>query len=242
MIDCHIHILPGIDDGPSQMDEALLMAEQAYQSGVDALIVTPHSNQLHRFENYYGHSLIESYETFKTAVKEHGNPINIYLGMEIYVTEDILDQIKSGKLIGLNKTNYYLIEFSFHEAISYIEYIVNELLANHYIPILAHPERYTCYQREPWQLYRLIKAGCMIQLNKDSILGFFGRNVQKTAKKLLDHRLVHIIASDAHDSVFRHAGLSEIQDYLEYHYGMEYTHQLLVQYPYAVIMNKRIIF
>ena len=242
MIDCHIHILPGIDDGPSQMDEALLMAEQAYQSGVDALIVTPHSNQHHRFENYYDHSLIESYEKFKQSAKEQGNPIDIYLGMEIFVSDDILDKIKSGKLIGLNKTNYYLIEFSFHEAISYIEYIVNEMLANHYIPILAHPERYVCYQQEPWQLYHLIKEGCIAQLNKGSISGLFGRNVQRTAKKLLDHHLVQIIASDAHDSVFRHADMSEVQDYLEYHYGMNYTHQLLDEYPGAIIMNKRIVF
>lgn len=242
MIDCHIHVLPGIDDGPSHMDEALVMVEQAYRSGVDSLIVTPHSNQYHRFENYYGQSLIESYEKFKQAVKEQEIPIDIYLGMEIFATDDILDKIKKEKLIGLNKTDYFLIEFSFHEDISYIEYVANELLENNYIPILAHPERYRCYQEEPWQLYHLIKAGCITQLNKGSIFGIFGRTIQKTAKKLLEHHLVQIIASDSHDCVFRNPDMSEIQNYLEYHYGIEFADQLLVVNPQAVIKNKRIVF
>lgn len=242
MIDCHNHILVSIDDGASCDEEAVLLARQAYESGVDALIVTPHSNQTGRYENYYGKCLMASWRNLKQLLNQHDIPLEIYLGMEIFASDDVIEKIQNGQLIGLNHSRYYLLEFAFNEDVTYIEMILQQMLDHDMVPVLAHPERYHCFQKEPWIIYRLLKKGCLSQINKDSVFGLFGKNAQKTALKLLDYQLVTLVASDSHDSSFRNADMSDIQDYLEYHYGFEMAQQLLQIHPQAIVNNKRIIF
>lgn len=242
MIDCHNHLLINVDDGAANQEEAIIMAKQAYESGVDALIVTPHSNQIGRFENYYDQSLITAWQELKLLIQQHDISLDMYLGMEIFAGDDIIEKIKAGKLIGLNQSRYYLIEFAFDEEIDYIEKISQQMLDNHFIPVLAHPERYHCFQREPWLIYRLLKKGCLTQVNKDSIFGLFGKNAQKTAIQFLDYQLVTLIASDSHDGTYRHGDMSDIRDYLEYRYDFAVSQQLLEIHPQAIIDNKKIIF
>lgn len=242
MIDCHIHILPAIDDGANSFDEALKMARQSYQSGVDQMIVTPHSNQFQRYENYYDKTLLKVFHDFKETLKTNDIPLQIYLGMEIFASDDLVEKIENGQLIGLNSTRYYLVEFAFNEEIDYIEKILMQLLDHHMIPIIAHPERYTCFQKEPWLIYRFLKAGCLSQINKDSVFGFFGKSAMHTAKMLLDYHLVSLVASDGHSSFWRDGAMDEIQTYLEYHYGLRYAKALLYDHPQAILKNKVIIF
>ena len=62
MLDIHIHILPGVDDGAQDYDDAIGMAELALQSGVTTIVATPHANQMGRFENFYTAELSRRFE------------------------------------------------------------------------------------------------------------------------------------------------------------------------------------
>ena len=242
MIDIHIHILPNVDDGANSMDEAINMARLAFDSGVEAMVVTPHSNQIKGFKNYNDNNLINLFDGFKNELIKHKIDLNVYLGMEILASNDLVEKIMNNKVIGLNKSRYYLVEFYFDDTISDIEIILKEMLKIGKIPLIAHPERYVSVQKEPWIIYRWLKLGCLIQINKGSIFGHFGKNAQITAKKLLDYRLVTVVASDGHSSMFRRPNMNEIQDYLELNYGIEYADKLLYMNPKAIIENREIVF
>lgn len=242
MIDTHIHILPNIDDGANSIEEALDMAKIAFDSGVDAMVVTPHSNQIGGFKNYNDDKLLNIFNYFKNELVNYGINIKIYLGMEILASNDLVEKIVANEVIGLNHSRYYLIEFYFNDALSDIEMLLKEILKIGKIPLIAHPERYVSVQKEPWIIYRWLKLGCLIQINKGSIFGHFGKNAQITAKKLLDHQLVTVIASDSHSSMYRRPDMNEIQDYLEFNYGIEYTQRLLYDRPKAIIEDKKILF
>ena len=242
MIDVHIHILPNLDDGANSIEEALDMAKIAVDSGVKAMVVTPHSNQINGFKNYNDNNLINLFDGFKNELIKHKIDLNVYLGMEILASNDLVEKIMNNKVIGLNKSRYYLVEFYFDDTISDIEIILKEMLKIGKIPLIAHPERYVSVQKEPWIIYRWLKLGCLIQINKGSIFGHFGKNAQITAKKLLDYRLVTVVASDGHSSMFRRPNMNEIQDYLELNYGIEYADKLLYMHPKAIIENREIVF
>lgn len=200
MIDIHIHILPNVDDGANSMDEAINMARLAFDSGVEAMVVTPHSNQIKGFKNYNDNNLINLFDGFKNELIKHKIDLNVYLGMEILASNDLVEKIMNNKVIGLNKSRYYLVEFYFDDTISDIEMILKEMLKIGKIPLIAHPERYVSVQKEPWIIYRWLKLGCLIQINKGSIFGHFGKNAQITAKKLLNYRLVTVVASDSYST------------------------------------------
>ena len=99
MIDLHVHILPGVDDGAADLSEALDMAQLAYESGVKRLVATPHSNQVGRFENYYSKELKEIYQQFCSALEEEKIPLRVDLGMEIFASEDMTGKILQQELI-----------------------------------------------------------------------------------------------------------------------------------------------
>lgn len=241
MIDCHIHLLPNLDDGADSLDEALGMIFDAVDSGVRKIIVTPHYNQ-HYKDNFNGQKLNDEFKKFKQILKNKFPNLEIYLGMEIYAFDDLVDKIKNNLVIGLNNSRYYLVEFPFNTSLSEIEKRIKQMRAINKIMIIAHPERYHVVQKEPWIVYEWLKLGCLIQLNKDSIFGMFGMRAKETAHKLLKYNLVTLVASDGHDSVFRHARMDEIQDYLELNYGLSYSQKLLYYHPLAIINDDDISF
>ena len=113
MIDIHTHILPGIDDGADSLDEAYEMALMAVRSGVKVVIATPHSNQRIDFGEAERRQQERVFRELKQVLIQENVPLRLYHGMEIWSSIDMVEKIKSGKLITLNKTPYVLIEFAF---------------------------------------------------------------------------------------------------------------------------------
>ena len=191
MIDIHTHILPMVDDGASNFEEALDMAVMAAESGVRAIVATPHSNHDVGFVNYESEYLAEIFNKLCDMLHEMNIPIRLYRGMEIWASTDIVEKLSYGTLLTLNRTKYTLVEFAFDEETWWIEAILEEMLREGYLPIIAHPERYFCVQEDPNNLYNWRKMGAFAQMNKGSILGRLGRRAEDTAKLLLKHNLIN---------------------------------------------------
>lgn len=242
MIDLHTHILPGLDDGSGVMEESLEMAELAAEGGTTWLVATPHSNQHGRFENYCSDALMSVFNDFETAVKKSNIPLKLSRGMEIYASWDVAGKIADGHLMGLNGSDYYLIEFPFDVEADDMGDILESVLDIGKIPLIAHPERYGCVQYNPGALYEWMKMGCLSQVNKGSLFGRFGRRAAKAAGVLMDFGLVTCVASDAHSSMARTPYMAEIRDAIEDRYDLEYAETLLSDHPRAVLENRRIPF
>lgn len=240
MIDLHAHILPNLDDGSYSMEESLEMAELALEGGTRILVATPHSNQKGNFENYNSIKLRQAYQNLCRELEVKKLPLLVLPGMEIFASEDMGKKISQGLLFGVNHTPYFLVEFSFDAEPWQIEKRLKEILREGKIPLIAHPERYYCVWDYPGLIYLWIRMGCRIQVNKDSILGRFGRHVYKTAEILLKYNLVTCVASDAHGAQQRTPYLGETREYLKRRFGNTQARYLLSDNPGKIIGGKKI--
>lgn len=239
MIDIHTHILPEIDDGAESLEEAYEMAMMAVRSGVKALVATPHSNQRVDFLDDELKRQEKAFVELEQILLQEKVPLKLYQGMEIWSSVDVVEKIKLGKLITLNQTPYVLIEFAFDEEPWWIEAIIEELQGAGLVPILAHPERYYCVQDEPNLLQEWRMQGALVQMNKGSILGRFGREIERTAEVLLRNHLFTCIASDAHHAYTRTTDMKELHYYLQRHYSLEEQDRLLRQNPLSILRGMK---
>ena len=235
MIDIHTHILPTIDDGAGSFDEALDMAIMAVESGVQAIIATPHSNHDVGFVNYESDHLEALFQRLCYMLNEANIPLQLYRGMELWASTDIVEKLSYGKLLTLNRTKYTLVEFAFDEEVWWIEAILKEMMLGGYIPIIAHPERYQCVQEEPNRLYEWRKMGALAQMNKESILGRLGRHTAATAELLLKHNLINCLASDAHHAYARTTDMTALNRYMENNFALGYRDLLMKTNPQAIL-------
>lgn len=237
MIDLHTHILPELDDGSQDMEDSLEMCALALDSGVNTIVATPHSNQLGRFENFYCEQLEHPFSLLKQKAAEEQMPIQLYLGMEIFVSDDLEAKIRDGALISLNHSRYYLIEFPFDASPLQIDKGLEQIFAADGIPLIAHPERYFCVQKQPALVYQWLQLGCLTQINRGSPLGRFGRHTARTASFLLANHLATCVASDAHSPCARTTSMVDIQDYLYDQFGEAEMLRLTHENPYRILYD-----
>lgn len=240
MTDIHTHILPGLDDGAAEMEDSLELAEMALEGGTRYLIATPHSNQMGRFENFYSSALERSFQRFRRTLEEEDIPLKTYLGMEIYATDDMEEKIRDGALISLNESRYYLVEFGFEDEPEDIFDGLEQILAADGVPVVAHPERYTCVHREPELAYEWLRMGCLTQVNKSSLLGRFGRRAGMASRFLLDNGWITCLASDAHSPSWRTTDMSDAGEFLVQRYGEELMRKLMVENPERILRDRSI--
>jgi protein-tyrosine phosphatase len=203
LIDLHSHVLPGIDDGASDLGEALEICRAAAADGIDVLAATPHVR--------YDHPTTpEQMESALAAVRAGaGDAIAVLPGGELDIAEldRPLDELRRFGLAG--NPRFLLVETPYHGWPLDIGVRFDRLLAAGVTPVLAHPERSPDVQQRPGLLAPLVAAGALVQVTAASVDGRFGRAPQRSVRRLLDDRLVHLIASDAHAAAVRAIGLGD---------------------------------
>ncbi len=239
MIDIHSHVLPQVDDGSQNLEDSLEMIRMSADSGVKILAVTPHVNQRGRFENYQN-QIADRYLDLRRAVRAAGIDIHLAFGMEIYSSYDLPELIEKKMIRGLNGSRYFLIEFPFEADLGYIYRCLHLIFDAGGIPVLAHPERYKEIQRSPGILYHWIQEGVCIQINKDSIFGYFGPAAKKTVEYIFEYDLATCVGSDAHGIKKRTTDMKRFRKYLVRHYGEDYAKKITRDNPYRILQNKRV--
>ena len=196
MIDIHSHIIPNVDDGARSVEETFNILEEAQEAGFTDVILTSHF-----LLNYYetnAQELIFWKEKLQEILKKQGTKINLHSGMEIYITNQMEELLENKKILTLANSRYMLIELPLATNVKYFDYVVYYLEAKGIKPIIAHPERYKCVQKDPDIVEEYIEKGCLIQCNYGSIVNLYGREAEKTIKTLLKKNQVHFLGSDVH--------------------------------------------
>ena len=237
MIDIHAHILPGVDDGSPDMLDSLLMAEMAVESGVDTIIATPHSH-VRRDAGEHMRRIIEAFRALRKEIAARGLPLEILPGMEIFCCGDLDARFSEGTVLSLNGTDRYLIEFSFGEDAARIRRYIETVQKCGGKPVIAHPERYTCLQKDLSLAGEWIRMGCQLQMNKDSAFGAFGRKERRTALQLLKKRQYTYVASDAHSPYGRTTHLGDIKQFLEETHSRAMAERLLTRNAQECLMRQ----
>lgn len=232
MIDLHSHILPELDDGARNLQESLEMARIAVESGVTAMVATPHCADDRATEVRAMLGLL------RNALRESGLRLRLCSGMEIFGTHNTAQLLREGKLMTLNRSQYPLIEFSFHSDGYWETQILADVLQAGYRPVVAHPERYTYIQDRPVILNRWVEMGCLLQINKGSLLGRFGSLAQDLSLELVDRGFAALVASDAHSAGSRTPWMAEVRALLEMEFCPEAAKYLLWQNPQKILKNE----
>ena len=197
MIDLHSHLLPGIDDGPATVGDAVEMARVAWESGTRAMVCTPH--------------MIREYPTrpqamrlgvarLRTALDDAGIPLEIHPGAEISL--DWIDRMDDADLAAasLGGGDWLLLEMPFRGWPLRLPEILRDLEIRGFRAVLAHPERADAVQRSPDRIRDLIGRGALVQLTAGSFLGEHGPASRRAALALLGGGAAHVMASDAHSA------------------------------------------
>ena len=239
MIDLHTHILPGVDDGADNMAESLQMLSRGAGGGTVMMVATPHCNVpcLHYTQPGELHNRLGQ---LAQAARAEGIPVELRLGGEVHVTDDLPERMKRGDFTTLCGSRYLLTEFPGWTDEGHCNEMLERLLAAGYTPLVAHPERYALVAQNPKTVERWLKMGCHIQLTAASILGKFGREARQTAWALLDGGLVACVASDAHGVQLRTSFLEPVCAFLEERYSFRYARMLLWDHPLAIVEDREL--
>lgn len=235
-IDIHSHILPGVDDGAENRTISLKMLQEAHVNGTQDIILTPH---YHPGKKYTGlQRQRDAFQNLKMHL-EKTSEVQIYDGNEIYYTQQTVDLLNSKQLSTLAESQYCLLEFSVATEYTAIENAVRFLNMAGYWSVIAHAERYYCL-RNPGSIKELIKRGAYIQINASSVGRPFDVKNGRYIKHLLENELIHFIASDAHDLKTRTPNMSKCYEWLNKHYGSEYTDQLMYENAMYILQKERL--
>ena len=238
MIDIHAHILPMLDDGAESVEDAVIMAELAAENGVSTIVATPHSSPYESAKVTDCEYVYETLKMLQSRIDSADIPVKLLPGMEVFASDDIVDRLRRKSLLTINDSRYVLVEFGFREQPYMIDTFIGRLVSASYIPIIAHPERYPFVQENPDISYDWIYGGCLLQANKGSFFGRFGRRAYETAMTLMRHNVINAVASDAHGPFMRTTSLSEIHELISDMFSLEYADILLEKNPQRIVSDK----
>jgi len=207
MIDIHNHILPFMDDGANDWEQALQMAQRAVDDGIRSVIATPH----HANGKYMNEAaeVRARIAVLKDRLDTNGIDLEVLEGQEIRVYDRLLEDMDRGSLLTLGGSRYLLIELPSSSIPRNAEELIYELGIMGTIPIIAHPERCSPIAESPDRLRRLVEAGAFAQLTAQCVSGERGSKLQKISLEMIRTGLAHFVATDAHDTSRRPFVLSQ---------------------------------
>lgn len=203
MIDIHMHLLPGVDDGAEDMMMAMLMILRAQDQGISGIFATPHSSA-------FDASPEETKAIFQQLSRKAGDvypDMKIYPGCEVYCEDRIMGQVlealDSGRYPTMNGSKYVLIEFSMWAKPENVLPCVEMLAEAGYKPIIAHMERYRYLCDNMGLVNRFRELGALVQINVYSLFDEGKDSIKNWARRLVRERKVDFLGTDAHRTYHR---------------------------------------
>ena len=195
-IDIHSHLLPGIDDGSTSIEDTISLISQLKAIGVKEFITTPHI--INSVWNNTKQSIELKHNETLLLLKKEDETLSLKPAAEYMLDSYFFEMIKRGEPLLTLKDNYILVEMSYLNSPNQLYDMIFELQMAGYIPVLAHPERYLFYYNNFDEYYKLKRAGCLFQLNLLSTVGYYGIGVSTLTQKLLTKEMYNFVGSDVH--------------------------------------------
>jgi len=200
VIDLHSHLLPGIDDGPEDLQTALSLARHAVAAGLRVSVVTPHMHA-RRYENR-AEGIRQHAARFQAELDQAGIRLQIRAAAEVRLDHDILAWVADDLIPYLGfweNERVMLLEFPHSHVPVGGDKLVAWLRKQGIRPMIAHPERNKDIMRSPEKLLPFIQQGCLLQVTAGAVAGAFGEAARTRAVDLLQRGWVTVLASDAHN-------------------------------------------
>ncbi len=199
MVDLHCHLLPGIDDGPETLEDAIRLALHAVASGIEKSVVTPHILP-GRYDNTLP-GIRDAAAQFRAELAERSIPLELGYAAEVRIGPEVMS-LADGELLptlgSMDGHKIVLLEFPDSHILPGSDKLVAWLLGRKIRPLIAHPERNKEVMRDINTIAPFVQMGCWLQITAGSLYGVFGPRCQERALELLERGWVTALASDAH--------------------------------------------
>jgi protein-tyrosine phosphatase len=204
--------------------------------GVSAVACTPHI--LPGLYHNSGPQIRHATQQLQYALDQEGIPLRLVTGADNHLVPDFIEGLRSGHLLSIADSRYVLVEPPSHVLPVRLEDFFFSLMVAGYVPVLTHPERLSWIKSDYAVVRRLARAGVWMQITAGSLAGAFGRSARYWAERMLDEECVHILCTDAHDTVRRPPNLSLGRDLAAKRVGPREAEHLVVTRPRGVIGNE----
>lgn len=230
MIDVHVHVIPGVDDGAIDIEMSIEMVKELLRQGVYEIIATPH----YHVPIFESTEIEKNYEHLKNELRVKNIDVKVHLGNEIHLNEETLEGIHEGKARTLGDSNYLLIELPDFHYYPYHEAMLFDLNVRGYSILLAHIERYRVFGDHEEKLREFVDHGIYGQMSSKLIIN---KHTRKFAFNWIRKGYVHIIASDAHNVTKRPVLLKTAYQLVSNHFGEECARLLFEDNPRRILDN-----
>ena len=195
-VDMHSHILPGIDDGSPDVETSMLLVRGLYDLGIRTCIATPHIiGDMYRNSN---ETIEPALAKLQQACAAAALPMKISAAAEYMMDDYFMQLLQSGKPLRTLHNNLILTELPYSLEPVNVQEMLFHTLTGGYKPVLAHPERYFYFHEDFGQYKSLKDMGFILQVNLLSLTGYYGKNVARAAKYILDEGLAGLVGTDLH--------------------------------------------
>jgi len=199
-LDFHNHVIPGVDDGASNIEASLSALRAMEAQGIQHVIATPHLRASAASRKDDSHHYFErvdaAWQRLQDAATSVGE-VSIYRGFEILLDVPAFDLAEP--TLRLAGSQFVLVEFGFGGGIPpHSADALFQIKMQNCVPIVAHPERYIDVQEHPSQIVDWLRVGAHLQANAGSFVGHYGRAAQNVAWRLLEVGVVSYVCSDYH--------------------------------------------
>jgi protein-tyrosine phosphatase len=233
MIDLHCHILPGLDDGPDNIELSLAMAESAIADGITHVVATPHASNEYQFD------FARIQELRQELQEKIGDRLTLATGCDFHLNpENLVALRENAPRFCINQRDYLLVEFNEYSIPPAMDQTLHEIQLLGLRPVITHPERNAILRVQKERLAKWVRLGCCVQVTAGSLTGIFGPGAQKDAWRWIADGLVHIVASDAHNMRGRPLKLRSAYDMVREQFGEEKARALFVENPMAALEGR----
>jgi len=194
--DMHSHLLPGIDDGATDLDNSISLIQHLNELGYSKFITTPHI-----YRDIYPNTpqtILPKLELVRKELSERNINVELQAAAEYFCDEAFEQYIEEKSLLTLGKKKYVLFEISFDEENANMGRAIFNMHLNGYKPILAHPERYDYWHHNFAKYESMLDKDVHLQININSLTGQYGAITKHIAEKLIDFNMVSFIGTDCH--------------------------------------------
>ena len=237
MIDIHSHILYGLDDGAEDLDTSLAMLKIAAETGTTDIVATPHSDSQFQYQP----ALVD--ERIRELNELTGNKPRIHRGCDFHLSIDNVQAcMRDHTVYTINGLCYLMVEFAEFFVPPSTENILRQLMDIGIVPVITHPERNPVLRDSTARLERWVESGCLLQVTAQSLTDRFGREAQHATWNWLRNGMVHVLASDAHDTIHRPPRLDLAHAIVTEKLGPDVADMLVVSNPGAILRGEPVTF
>ena len=196
-VDIHSHLIPGIDDGSQSMAESIEILKAFEESGFKKVVTTPHI--MGDFYKNTPEIINKGLDDVREELANQSMDIKIDAAAEYYLDEFLMQDLKEEKTLMTFGDKYLLFELPFMNAPINLSEAVFLMQSQGYKPVLAHPERYHFFHQQPAKIKELKEKGILLQLNINSLTGYYSKQARKLSEQLLKEGMIDFLGSDVHN-------------------------------------------